>query len=74
MSAKTTKLQSEMQISFKTGVDTKGNDIIKKQNFSKVKVAAIDDDILAVGTAIGNVLKYSVSQIERIDTNSIING
>lgn len=73
MSTKSTKLQSSLQLRYKTGIDTNGKDIIKKQGFSKIKTAAIDDDVLAIGTAISTVLKYPVVQILRDDMNQIEN-
>lgn len=71
MSTKSTKLQCSLQMRYKTGVDAKGKDVIKKQSFSKVKTDAVDDDVLAIGTAISAVLKYPVVQILRDDINHI---
>lgn len=71
MATKTTKIQSSLQMRYKTGVDVSGSDIIKKQSFSKVKPEVIDDDVLTVGTAIAAVLKYPVVQTLRSDVNQI---
>lgn len=71
MSTKTTKVQSSLQMRYKTGTDTSGKDIIKKQSFSKVKPAVTDDDVLAIGTAVAAVLKYPVVQILRDDVNQV---
>ena len=73
MAVKSTKVQSTMNVKFKTGIDAKGNDILKNQKFSKVKVTAGDSNILAVGTALGTVLKYPMVDIAREDINIIIN-
>jgi len=73
MAVKSTKVQSTMNVKFKTGIDAKGEDILKNQRFSKVKVTAGDDNILAVGTALGTLLKYPMVEVLREDINIIIN-
>jgi hypothetical protein len=73
MAVKSTKVQSTMNVKFKTGIDAKGNDILKNQKFSKVKVTAGDSNILAVGTALGALLRYPMVDVAREDTNIIIN-
>ena len=73
MAVKSTKVQSTMNVKFKTCIDAKGNDILKNQRFSKVKVTAGDDNILAVGTALGTLLKYPMVEVLREDINIVIN-
>lgn len=73
MAVKSTKVQSTMNVKFKTGIDAKGNDILKNQKFAKVKVTAADSNILSVGTALGALLKYPMVDVVREDTNIIIN-
>ena len=74
MATNSTKVHSAMVLKFKNGVDTKGKDIIKSQSFSKVKVAATDDEILAVGTALGALLEFPLVDVSRQDQSTIING
>lgn len=73
MAVKSTKVQSTMSIKFKTGVDAKGKDTTKSHKFSNVKVAAADEDVFAVGTAIGSLLKYQLVDVLRDDQSSIEN-
>jgi hypothetical protein len=73
MAVKSTKVQSTMNVKFKTGIDAKGNDILKNQRFSKVKVTAGDSNILAIGTVLGALLKYPMVDVAREDINIIIN-
>ena len=74
MATNSTKVHSAMVLKFKNGVDSKGKDIIKSQSFSKVKVAATDDEILAVGTALGALLAFPLVDVSRQDQSTIING
>lgn len=73
MAVKSTKVQSTMVLKIKTGLDSKGKDIIKKTSFSKVKVMASDENILAVGSAMGALLNYPVTEVVRQDSNLVIN-
>lgn len=61
-----TKQLNEMAmiLKYKTGVNEKGNDIIKTQKLSKVKVNVTDEDFITVGKALTNVLAYE-GNIER---------
>lgn len=72
MAAKSTKVQSDLIIRYKYGVDEKGKDIIKNQKFSKLKVTGTDEDLFEVGTAIGNLLEYPVMNISRQDQSIIL--
>ena len=73
MAVLSTKVQSNMVIRFKDGIDEKGNDIIKSQRFSKLKVTSEDADILSVGTTLGNLLKDEVVDIVREDQSIVVN-
>jgi hypothetical protein len=74
MATNSTKIQSAMILKFKSGVDTTGKDIIKNQSFSKIKVAATDDELLAVGTALGGLLAFPLVDVSRQDQSTIVNG
>ena len=73
MAVTSTKVQSTMNVKFKTGIDAKGKDILKNQRFSKVKVTAVEAGIFAVGTALGTLLKYPLVEVLREDINILIN-
>jgi hypothetical protein len=74
MAANSTKVQSSIVLKVKTGTNAKGENILKNIRYSKVKVTASDEDVLAVGTVIGTLLAYPIQQIVREDQNVIING
>lgn len=74
MAATSTKMQSTMLLKYKTGVDAKGKDILKNERFSKLKVNAKDEDILAVANVIAALMAYPVSHVLREDQSAIING
>ena len=73
MAVLSTKVQSNMVIKFKDGVDEKGTDIIKSQRFSKLKVTSEDGDIHLIGTTLGNLLKDEVVEIVREDQSIVVN-
>ena len=73
MAVTSVKVHSAMVLKFKTGVDAKGNDLIKSQSFSKVKVGATDEDILAVGAALGDLLEFALTDVSRQDQTTIMN-
>lgn len=74
MATNSTKIHSTMILKFKSGVDIRGKDITKNQSFSKIKVTATDDEILAVGTALGALLAFPLVDVSRQDQSTIING
>ena len=74
MAANSIKIHSAMILRFKEGVVAKGQDILKNQSFSKIKVTATDDEILAVGTALGALLAFPLVDVSRQDQSTIING
>jgi hypothetical protein len=65
MAILSTVVGTAMNIKFKAGLDSLGNDIIKGRKYSNLKVNSIDDDILSVATALGNLLRYEVVEVLR---------
>lgn len=59
MAAKATKLHTTLIVKYVEGADAKGKDIIKNQNFSKVKTTATEDDILAVALEIDRIYNFN---------------
>ncbi|MDP4145773.1 MAG: DUF1659 domain-containing protein [Bacillota bacterium] len=70
--SKSSKIQSTMILTYKEGVDVNGKDIIKNARFAKVKVTALDDDVLAVGAALGKIMEYPVINVVRADNSVIV--
>ncbi|MEQ8197126.1 MAG: DUF1659 domain-containing protein [Clostridiaceae bacterium] len=57
-------------IKYKAGLDAAGNDVFKRQGFSNISNTAADDNLSAVGHAIGNILNteiYSVLKEESFE-------
>ncbi len=55
-----------------TGVDEKGNDKTKNKTISKISMNATDEDLYAVGSAIADVLKYSMVAVRRVDKSILL--
>lgn len=70
--AKATVVSSSLQINYKV-TQADGKEQIKNEKFSKVKAAAVNDDIFAVGTALGGLLNYPVQSVLRVDNSLITN-
>lgn len=73
MAAVNTKVATSVQLKYVEGKDSKGQDIIKSMKFSGIKPASADDDVLTVGTSIGSLLQYAVSQVLRVDQDLLAN-
>lgn len=67
MAVNSTKVQSNMVLKFKTGTDENGNDVIKSQRFSKIKVNAVDDAVLNAGAGLAGLLRYPDAEVVRED-------
>lgn len=73
MAVTANKMDTDLVLRIKVGVDENGKDIIRSKRFSKVKLDAIDDDLYAVAQAIGTVLNYPIIDITRVDDNVLLN-
>jgi hypothetical protein len=65
MAVNSTIVDSALVIQFKTGIDAKGNDIVKNQRFNSLKVDSTDEDAYAVGAAIGGLLTFPLVDVQR---------
>ncbi|WP_279146130.1 DUF1659 domain-containing protein [Clostridium tyrobutyricum] len=54
------------------GQDEKGNDKTKNKTISKISMNATDEDLYAVGSAIADVLKYSMVAVRRVDKSILL--
>ena len=73
MAVKSILLESAMVIKYKTGVDKNGKDVIKSGRFNKIKLNSTDEDLFAVGEALGTLIKYPVLQVTRENESHLIN-
>ncbi len=54
-----------------TGTTTDGKALTKSRTFGNVNPALSDDDLLTVGTKIGNLQAHDVATMQRVDTSEI---
>jgi hypothetical protein len=73
MAVQSTLVNTGMTLKYKAGIDALGNDIIKGKKFSNVKVSAVDDDILSIALALGNLMENEVLEIVRSNESLIVN-
>ncbi|UII57676.1 DUF1659 domain-containing protein [Cytobacillus spongiae] len=64
--------ESKLRLSFETGVDEKGEPILKAKAYSNVKGTATADQLHAVGQAIASLCKDPLFSVERDDRSEII--
>jgi len=58
-------------IKYKIGMDAAGRDVFKRQGFSNISDIATDDNLYAVGTAIGNLLNTEIYSVLKEDSYEI---
>lgn len=73
MAIQSTLVNTAISIRFKDGIDAAGNDIVKAKKYSNVKVTALDEDILFIGTTLGSLMKNEVLEIARSNESIIVN-
>jgi hypothetical protein len=73
MAIQTTLVDSSLNIMFKAGIDDAGRDVIKAKKYNNIKVTASAENLLSVGTAIGNLMKNELVEIQRSDDSVILN-
>ena len=69
MAAETTLVGTSLSLTYKAGVDAKGNDINKVKKFSNVKIAAPNQNLLDVAQALSPLMKYPTLRDLRTDDN-----
>jgi hypothetical protein len=73
MAVVSTKIGSALKLTMKKGVDLNGKDIYVTKRLSNLKVAAVDEDIFAIGQAISNIKTYPLFGLDREDQYTLIN-
>lgn len=66
------KTSSSILLTYKDGVNSKGENLYKNQRLSKIKVTAKDEDVYSVAGVIANLLIKEVTEITREDKNKLI--
>ena len=72
MAVVSTKVASALKLTMKVGVDDNGKDKFVTKTLSNIKVAAVDEDIFAVGQAISSIKTYPLFGLGREDQFSLV--
>jgi hypothetical protein len=60
-------------VEYKSGLDKEGNDVYKKQRYSKISEDATDEDLYDVGNAIGQVLDTQTYRVSKENKFELLN-
>ncbi len=69
--AQVMQLSRHLQLQFQVGTTSKGLPKLKNHNFAHVSPAISDDDLLAVGRAIGALFADPLYQVTRVDQDAL---
>ncbi|MCL6548797.1 MAG: DUF1659 domain-containing protein [Alicyclobacillus sp.] len=69
--ATATPISRHLQIQFQAGTSSTGRPLVKSHNYPHVNPNAADDDVLAVGQALGGLFSDPVFQIARVDQTGL---
>ena len=72
MSVISTKVSSALKLTMKVGVDINGKDKFATKILGNLKVAALDEDVFAIGQAISNIKTYPLFGLDRQDQYSLV--
>lgn len=64
---------SRMVISVQSGVNASGLPVYVERTYKTVKAGVIDADVYAVAQGMGNLQKYPVTGISRLDEGNLVN-
>lgn len=65
MAASSTLKSNSMIISYKVGVDSKGNDIVRSQRVKNITTTATDDNIVTLSDKVSVLLVQPVREIKK---------
>ncbi|CAH0345821.1 DUF1659 domain-containing protein [Bacillus sp. CECT 9360] len=63
---------STLRITFETGLNEKGEPMLKRKAFSNVKTSATADQLLQTAQSLANLQMHTLVEIARQDTANII--
>jgi len=72
MAVISTKVSSALKLTMKVGVDTTGKDKYATKILGNLKVAALDEDVFAIGQAISDIRTYPLFGLDRQDQFSLV--
>ncbi len=73
MAATSTLVSNSVVIVSNIGKTATGKNIVKKTTLSKIVTTASDQDLYDVAFAIGNILNFPVSAIEKVNNSLLAN-
>lgn len=56
-------MDTSMVISYKVGVDSKGNDIIKNQRANDLSLLATDKDLMDLADIVATFIEYPIAEV-----------
>jgi len=71
MAVVSTVTDSRLQLKLQTGQDADGNPIIKTKTYSRVKPAALDEDVYAIAKAIAALQTNPLVAVKRVDEEEL---
>ena len=69
--AQVTQLSRHLQLQFQVGTTSKGLPKLKNHNFAHVSPTITDDDLLAVGQALGALFADPLYQVTRVEQDGL---
>ncbi|CAM3915553.1 DUF1659 domain-containing protein [Alicyclobacillus pomorum] len=69
--ATVTPVSRHLQLQFQVGTTSSGLPKLKNRNYAHVSPKASDDDILAVGQALGELFAETLYGVSKVDQNGI---
>ena len=74
MAASSVLIGNTLGVSYQTGVDSKGNDVFKGQNFKNISSTATDEDLVVLADAIGGILENNITTIKKVQSYIVTRG
>jgi len=65
-------LKSRLTLRLHMGADSLGRPIVRSRSWSGIDPAATAGDVQAVANAIGSVLKFTVHEVLKVDTDAVV--
>lgn len=69
MAVNSVLVDSAVVVKYKVGVDTKGNDIYKKQRANDLNLLATEETLMDLGDIISGFISYPISQVTKETVN-----
>jgi len=63
---------STLRLMVQTGVDDRGEPVIRTRSYSRLKPLAADQDVYDVAQAMGGLQRHPLTAVARVDENSLI--